>query len=39
MFSTVTVNIDVSDINDNPPTFSPANLTTVIQVRGTPGVQ
>ncbi|XP_046891285.1 protocadherin Fat 3a isoform X1 [Hypomesus transpacificus] len=31
MFSTVTVNIDVSDINDNPPTFSPANLTTVIQ--------
>ncbi|XP_056139276.1 protocadherin Fat 3a isoform X1 [Lampris incognitus] len=31
MSSTVTVNIDVSDINDNPPTFSPANLTTVIQ--------
>uniref|UniRef100_A0A3Q2XS24 FAT atypical cadherin 3a n=1 Tax=Hippocampus comes TaxID=109280 RepID=A0A3Q2XS24_HIPCM len=29
--STVTVKIDVSDINDNPPTFSPANLTTVIQ--------
>uniref|UniRef100_A0A3P8YCB2 FAT atypical cadherin 3a n=1 Tax=Esox lucius TaxID=8010 RepID=A0A3P8YCB2_ESOLU len=31
MSSTVTVNIDISDINDNPPTFSPANLTTVIQ--------
>ncbi|KAK0149004.1 Protocadherin Fat 3 [Merluccius polli] len=29
--STVTVNIDIADINDNPPTFSPANLTTVIQ--------
>ncbi|KAK5905215.1 hypothetical protein CesoFtcFv8_006701 [Champsocephalus esox] len=31
MSSTVIVNIDISDINDNPPTFSPANLTTVIQ--------
>ncbi|XP_040049953.2 protocadherin Fat 3 isoform X3 [Gasterosteus aculeatus] len=31
MSSTVIVNIDVSDINDNPPTFFPANLTTVIQ--------
>ncbi|XP_068441399.1 protocadherin Fat 3a isoform X3 [Clinocottus analis] len=31
MSSTVMVNIDISDINDNPPTFSPANLTTVIQ--------
>ncbi|XP_077421706.1 protocadherin Fat 3a isoform X1 [Vanacampus margaritifer] len=29
--STVMVKIDVSDINDNLPTFSPANLTTVIQ--------
>ncbi|XP_059932324.1 protocadherin Fat 3a isoform X3 [Gadus macrocephalus] len=29
--STVTVNIDIADINDNPPTFYPANLTTVIQ--------
>ncbi|XP_061537153.1 protocadherin Fat 3a isoform X3 [Phycodurus eques] len=29
--STVMVKIDISDINDNPPTFSPANLTTVIQ--------
>ncbi|KAM7399907.1 hypothetical protein PAMP_019144 [Pampus punctatissimus] len=32
MSSTVMVNIDISDINDNPPTFSPTNLTTVIQV-------
>ncbi|XP_029965048.1 protocadherin Fat 3 isoform X2 [Salarias fasciatus] len=31
MSSTVLANIDISDINDNPPTFSPANLTTVIQ--------
>ncbi|XP_053363533.1 protocadherin Fat 3a isoform X2 [Clarias gariepinus] len=31
MSSTVTVNIDISDINDNPPTFSPANHTAVIQ--------
>ncbi|XP_058490764.1 protocadherin Fat 3a isoform X2 [Solea solea] len=31
MSSTAMVNIDISDINDNPPTFSPANLTTVIQ--------
>ncbi|XP_026048442.1 protocadherin Fat 3a isoform X5 [Astatotilapia calliptera] len=31
MSSTVMVNIDISDINDNPPTFSPANLSAVIQ--------
>uniref|UniRef100_A0A668ALQ5 FAT atypical cadherin 3a n=1 Tax=Myripristis murdjan TaxID=586833 RepID=A0A668ALQ5_9TELE len=31
MSSTAMVNIDISDINDNPPIFSPANLTTVIQ--------
>ncbi|KAM6933567.1 protocadherin Fat 3-like [Xenentodon cancila] len=31
MSSTVLVNVDISDINDNPPTFYPANLTTVIQ--------
>lgn len=33
MSSTVTVNIDISDINDNSPTFSPANVTAVIQVQ------
>lgn len=32
MSSNVMVNIDVSDINDNPPIFSPANLTAVTQV-------
>ncbi|XP_034459625.1 protocadherin Fat 3a isoform X3 [Hippoglossus hippoglossus] len=31
MSSNVMFNIDISDINDNPPTFSPANLSTVIQ--------
>ncbi|KAM6988350.1 LOW QUALITY PROTEIN: protocadherin Fat 3-like [Tautogolabrus adspersus] len=31
MSSTVMVNIDISDVNDNPPTFYPANLSTVIQ--------
>uniref|UniRef100_A0A671THD5 FAT atypical cadherin 3a n=1 Tax=Sparus aurata TaxID=8175 RepID=A0A671THD5_SPAAU len=31
MSSNVMVNIDVSDINDNPPIFSPANLTAVTQ--------
>ncbi|XP_030632872.1 protocadherin Fat 3a isoform X2 [Chanos chanos] len=31
MSSTVLVNIDITDINDNPPTFIPANLTAVIQ--------
>ncbi|XP_028323053.1 protocadherin Fat 3 [Gouania willdenowi] len=30
--STVTVNIDISDINDNPPVFSPPNSTAVIQL-------
>ncbi|XP_028818497.1 protocadherin Fat 3a isoform X3 [Denticeps clupeoides] len=29
--STVQISIDVSDINDNPPTFTPANYTSVIQ--------
>ncbi|XP_069746951.1 protocadherin Fat 3-like isoform X3 [Narcine bancroftii] len=29
--STVTVNIDVSDVNDNPPDFIPTNYSTVIQ--------
>lgn len=32
MSSTAMVSIEVSDINDNPPTFFPANLTAVIQV-------
>nr|XP_055053281.1 protocadherin Fat 3a isoform X6 [Misgurnus anguillicaudatus] len=31
MSSTVQVNIDISDVNDNPPTFTPANHTAVIQ--------
>ncbi|KAF6720859.1 Protocadherin Fat 3 [Oryzias melastigma] len=31
MSSTTLVNIDISDVNDNPPTFSSANLTAVIQ--------
>ncbi|XP_064159770.1 protocadherin Fat 3a isoform X4 [Anguilla rostrata] len=31
MSSTVMVNIDISDINDNPPSFTPSNYTTVIQ--------
>uniref|UniRef100_A0A8C5QK66 Protocadherin Fat 3 n=1 Tax=Leptobrachium leishanense TaxID=445787 RepID=A0A8C5QK66_9ANUR len=31
MSSTVTVNIDISDINDNSPQFTPANYTAVIQ--------
>ncbi|XP_060929197.1 protocadherin Fat 3a isoform X1 [Limanda limanda] len=31
MSSNVMFIIDISDINDNPPTFSPANLSTVIQ--------
>lgn len=32
MSSTTTVNIDVSDVNDNSPVFTPANYTAVIQV-------
>ncbi|CAL8364079.1 unnamed protein product [Lota lota] len=32
MSSTATVNIDVSDVNDNPPVFSPPNSTAVIQL-------
>ncbi|XP_053312519.1 protocadherin Fat 3 [Spea bombifrons] len=31
MSSTVTVNIDISDVNDNSPQFTPANHTAVIQ--------
>lgn len=32
MSSTVTLNIDISDMNDNPPVFSPPNSTAIIQV-------
>ena len=37
--STTTVNIDISDVNDNSPVFTPANATAVIQVSkpGLPG--
>ncbi|XP_048698630.2 protocadherin Fat 3 isoform X5 [Caretta caretta] len=31
MSSSVTVNIDISDVNDNSPVFTPANYTAVIQ--------
>lgn len=31
--STATVNIDISDVNDNGPVFTPANYSAVIQVR------
>uniref|UniRef100_A0A3B4YKK3 FAT atypical cadherin 3 n=1 Tax=Seriola lalandi dorsalis TaxID=1841481 RepID=A0A3B4YKK3_SERLL len=34
MSSTVTVNIDISDVNDNPPVFTPAN-STLNQAAGT----
>ena len=39
MSSTATVNIDISDVNDNSPVFTPANATAVIQVSksGLPG--
>lgn len=30
--SSVTVNVDISDVNDNSPVFTPANYTAVIQV-------
>lgn len=32
MSSTVTLNIDISDVNDNPPVFNPPNSTAIIQV-------
>ncbi|GLD46435.1 protocadherin Fat 3-like protein, partial [Lates japonicus] len=37
MSSTVTVNIDISDVNDNPPVFTPANSTAVIQLNQAAG--
>lgn len=32
MSTTVTVNIDIADVNDNAPVFSPGNSSAVIQV-------
>lgn len=32
MSSTVILNIDISDVNDNPPVFTPPNSTAIIQV-------
>lgn len=32
MSTSVTVNIDIADVNDNPPVFSPGNASAVIQV-------
>uniref|UniRef100_A0A3Q1FYB9 FAT atypical cadherin 3b n=1 Tax=Acanthochromis polyacanthus TaxID=80966 RepID=A0A3Q1FYB9_9TELE len=32
MSSTVTINIDISDVNDNPPVFTPPNSTAIIQL-------
>lgn len=33
--TTVNVNIEIADVNDNPPIFSPANASAVIQVWAT----
>uniref|UniRef100_A0A3Q3ES07 FAT atypical cadherin 3b n=1 Tax=Kryptolebias marmoratus TaxID=37003 RepID=A0A3Q3ES07_KRYMA len=35
MSSTVAVNVDISDVNDNPPDFSPPNSTALNQAAGT----
>ncbi|XP_068600655.1 protocadherin Fat 3 [Brachionichthys hirsutus] len=32
MSSTVTLNIDISDVNDNPPIFTPPNSTAIVQL-------
>ncbi|KAF7646788.1 hypothetical protein LDENG_00182330, partial [Lucifuga dentata] len=37
MSSTVTVNIDISDVNDNPPVFSPPNSTAAVQLNQAAG--
>uniref|UniRef100_A0A3Q2ZKL7 FAT atypical cadherin 3b n=1 Tax=Kryptolebias marmoratus TaxID=37003 RepID=A0A3Q2ZKL7_KRYMA len=37
MSSTVAVNVDISDVNDNPPDFSPPNSTAVIQLNQAAG--
>lgn len=36
--SSAMINIDISDINDNPPLFSQANYSLIIQVRRRKGV-
>ncbi|KAM6907626.1 protocadherin Fat 3 [Xenentodon cancila] len=38
MSSTVTVNIDISDVNDNPPVFTPPNSTAIIQLNQAAGI-
>lgn len=38
MSSAVTVNVDVADVNDNPPVFSPPNATAVVQVKASVAV-
>ncbi|KAE8287468.1 Protocadherin Fat 3 FAT tumor suppressor-like protein 3 Precursor [Larimichthys crocea] len=38
MSSTVTLNIDISDVNDNPPVFTPPNSTAIIQLNQAAGV-
>ncbi|MEQ2188629.1 hypothetical protein GOODEAATRI_016967, partial [Goodea atripinnis] len=37
MSSTVAVNIDISDVNDNPPVFTPPNSTAIIQLNQAAG--
>ncbi|KAM9788478.1 LOW QUALITY PROTEIN: protocadherin Fat 3 [Neosynchiropus ocellatus] len=37
MSSTVNVNIDISDVNDNPPVFAPPNSTAVVQLNQAAG--
>ncbi|XP_056267779.1 protocadherin Fat 3 [Pseudoliparis swirei] len=37
MSSTVTLNIDISDVNDNPPVFTPPNSSAVIQLNQAAG--
>ncbi|XP_045895570.1 protocadherin Fat 3 isoform X2 [Micropterus dolomieu] len=37
MSSTVTLNIDISDVNDNPPVFTPPNSTAIIQLNQAAG--
>uniref|UniRef100_A0A3B4ZIB6 Protocadherin Fat 3-like n=1 Tax=Stegastes partitus TaxID=144197 RepID=A0A3B4ZIB6_9TELE len=37
MSSTVAINIDISDVNDNPPVFTPPNSTAIIQLNQAAG--